>query len=611
MKFRSTALLLLVALGVAAYIWFVEVRRPSTKEARDQGQMVAQIDRDQIDSISIKNSETTIELRKHANNVWYLEAPVKDRADSMALNQLFTTAESLRHQAVIGTKSKGAPKSQLKEVGLSNSETRIKFTGSQKPVELLIGKDAAVEGKVYVRREDSNVVYVIGNDLKTQITKAPDEFRDRRLTELSPGQVHRLIIKTAAGEIEVEKKNEHWSLIRPLKARGADSIIGDLISQAATARIDKFVADTANLAAYGLQEPRGTISLFSEASKEPVVLQLGTNPGDAKETKQTYARLSTRDSVLLLPKAIEQFLATKPNDLRDKDLVRFESDIVDRITIEGTSKIVLARKGEDWVRKGDKEVAVNGTAAGKLLEVLKAQPVTDFVADVASDLPKYGLDQPQAKLTLSSFASENTSETTAGDKPIVTLLFGKIDGDIVYAKLDDEPFIVSVNRSILDQIPQHPIQWQPVTIFQLKPEEITTLEITKPGQPPLSLQRDKDKWKLAKGDGNLNQVHMQSLLNTLAGLRAVRWFGPVLPEHAFETPAVTVSFKTATSQDPITLKIGAPADPSVIPAMASGTEGAFEMSRPDRGAFDLPLVDKPPSPAPAATEPAPQAAPKP
>ena len=38
----------------------------------------------------------------------------------------------------------------------------------------------------------------------------------------------------------------------------------------------------------------------------------------------------------------------------------------------------------------------------------------NFVADVATELPKYGLDQPQLKVTLSSFASENTAETKAG-----------------------------------------------------------------------------------------------------------------------------------------------------------------------------------------------------
>jgi hypothetical protein len=70
------------------------------------------------------------------------------------------------------------------------------------------------------------------------------------------------------------------------------------------------------------------------------------------------------------------------------------------------------------------------------------------VADVATELPKYGLDQPQLRVTLSSYASENTPDTQAGEKPIATVLFGREEGENVYAKLEDEPFVVSVPKGV-------------------------------------------------------------------------------------------------------------------------------------------------------------------
>ncbi|MDB6152839.1 MAG: hypothetical protein JWL90_1292 [Chthoniobacteraceae bacterium] len=596
MKFRSTLILLILAVGLAAYIWLVESKRPTSREAQERNQLVARIDRDEVNAITIKNNENQIELRKKDNNVWYLESPVKDRADSMVLTQLFTTAELLRHDAVLGDGSKGKDKAQLKEFGLLNSETKIKFTGSGKPVELIIGKDSAVEGKIYAKLEESDTVYVIGSDLKTQIAKKADEFRDRKLTELSTAQVNKAVIKSAAGEIEFEKKDEQWSLLKPLKARGDALKIGDLISQATTARVEKFLPDSANLAAYGLQEPRGTISLFADGIKEPVVLNLGANPKDEKD--KTYAKLSTRDAVLILPKAIEQLLATKPNDLRDKKLTRVESDIVDRITIEpaGKEKIVLARSGENWVSKGAKEFPVNGSAAMNLLNGLRSQEVSEFVADVASDLAKYGLDQPQLKVTLSSFASENTAETKAGDKPIVSLLFGNTEGNKVYVKVDEEPFVVSLDRNLFESIGTDPIRWHSVKVYSFKPEEITSFEITRADQPPLSLERDKEKWKLSKGDGSVNQINAQSLVNTLSALRAVRWTGPAAPEDGLDKPSIVITFKTAASEGKLTL--GAPTPEEMTRASAEGFEGTFEVSRPDKEAFELALVDKRATPAP-------------
>lgn len=603
MKFRTTLILLVLAGALGAYLWFVEQHQQTTKEAQESSRQVVKVDRDKITGISIKNPEAKIELIKK-DNEWHLQEPLKDRADTMAISQLFTSLEMLKHDAIIRGDGKGPEKDQIKEFGLANSETKIRLSGSEPPVELLFGKDAAVEGKVYVRVEGSNTVYVISNDLKNQISKKPDEFRDKKLTDLTVAKVNRALIKSAGGEIEVQKKNDHWSLAKPLKARGDDAKIGDLISQAITARIDTFVADGANLSAHGLEPPRGTVSLYTDGNDQPVVLNIGTNPKEEKDKEKTYAKLSTRDAVVLLPKSIETVLETKPNDLRDKNLVRFENDIVDRINIEpaGKEKLVLARDKEKWVRKAEKDQPINSASATRLLDDLKGATVVNFVADVATDLPKYGLDNPQVKVTLSSYASENTAESKAGEKPIVAILFGKVEGNDVYVKLDDEPFIVSVARTVLDSIVTDPLQLQELTIYQHKPEEIAAFEVIREGQPTLSFERDKDKnWKLAKGDGTVNQVAAQSLVNTLASLRAVRWVGAATPEHGFDKPALTVNFKAAgNTTGKLTLAKTTPE--GMWNATAEGLTGTFLVNRPDAEAFQTSLLDKPP--AAAATPPA-------
>ena len=608
MKTKNTLILLLVAGAIFAFIVLFEKKQPTTAEARDRAGRVLQFDRDEVNSITIKNSEMKIELRKGENSQWRLEEPVKDRADSMAVNQLFTTAESLRHDAVIGNDGKGVEKDQIKDFGLASSEIKVRFSGPAKPIELLIGKDAAVDGKVYVRRDDENVVYVIPNELKNQLTKKADEFRDHKLTDLAATQVNRLLLKSAAGEIELQKKDEQWSLIKPLQARGDASKIGDLISQATNAKVETFIGDTANLATYELVEPRGTLSLFSEGRKDPEVLQIGGKPKEEKDKEKTYARLSSRDAVVVLPQAIEKLLETQPNDLRDRNLLRVEADIVDRITMEGGAyKVVLARSGENWVKKEEQDVPVPASQALRVISDLQSQQVADFAADAAGDLAKYGLDMPSLKVTLSSFASENTPDTTAGEKPIVTALFGKLEGDNVYAKLENEPFIVTVPKEILNSFPSDPLQWQELSIFKTKSEEVTALEVTKSGEPAISFIREKDQWKPSKGDGAVNQVNVQSLVNTVSSLSAVRWAGAASPSQGLDQPVVAVTFKKADGTAS-NLKVGAKTAEEMWHATAEGKTGTFLMSRPDVEAMQLPLMDKKTTaPAPAAALPAPAA----
>lgn len=610
MKLKNTLLLLVLAGAIYGFIHFYESKQPTTQEAAERAGRVVQFDRDKIRKITIRTNDNKIEFEKK-DGVWFMEKPLKDRADATALNQLFTTAESLKSEQAIATDKDSGGKDQLKEFGLGGPEMRVSFVGAEKPVDILFGKDAAVEGKLYVRLDDSKTAHVISNDLKNQITKKVDEFRDHKLTDVLGTQVNKVLFKTAAGEIEVEKKDQRWSLSKPFKARGNDQKIGDLIAQAANARVESFVADASNLASLGLQEPRGSVSLTTEGRKEPVVLQIGA-PLE-KDKEKIYVKLSTRDAVMVAPSSLEELLKTTPNDVRDRNLLRVESDIVDRVTIEspGKEKIVLARKGESWVRKVDgKDVPINVAAARRLLSELQGVQVADFVADIATELPKYGLDQPSVKLTLSSYASENTAETKAGEKPIVTVLFGKTEGDLVYAKLDEEPFVVSVLPALLDFAMADPLRWQELSIYQHKADDITSLEITREGQPTITLERDKDKkWALAKGDGKVNQTNTQSLVNTLASLRAVRWQGATTPEQGLSQPKITVAFKTATGAGK--LLIGSETPDHLSYAAAEGLTGTFGLSQPDVTAFQLPLIEgAAPVPAPVPVTPAPPAPPQ-
>ena len=321
-----------------------------------------------------------------------------------------------------------------------------------------------------------------------------------------------------------------------------------------------------------------------------------------KEDKEKlYAKLSSRASVVVIGSNAEGLLDTKPNDLRDRNLIRVDEDIVDRITISasGKDRIVLARKGESWVRSMNKEVPINASNVARMLTDLRSQQVTKFEADVATDLVKYGLEQPTVSVTLSSYASENTAETKQGEKPIVTIMFGKVDGEVVYAKLDEEPFVVSVPKGILDSIFTDPVQWQELSIYRSKPEEVSFLEVSKGDEPAVLLEREKDKWKLTKGDGLVNQANVQSLANTLSNLRAVRWIGATVPEHGFAKPTVSIGFKAANDLTG-KLVLGAMTPNETWYATAEGLPGTFEVSRPDEQALVLPLLDKAAAAAPAA-----------
>ena len=622
MNWRTTLILAVVVLAVFAYLRFFEMKQPSTGEARRQAQNVVNFDRSKVDGIIIQNGDEKIEIRRR-DNKWRLEIPIKDQADGALVENLLSDLETWQKEGTIPAKDIDADKSKLNEYGLNRPKLKLKLIGSDRPPEILFGKDAALEGRMYVRFENSKETFLAKQSVKKDIDKKAEEFRDKKLTDVTTAQVRRIALKTPAGEMELEKKGDHWDIVKPLRARADDEKVGDLIAQVTTARIQQFVADDhGDLRPYGLAEPRGSITLFSQEGRKDQkveiadsikvfgqddkgqMLQIGSVP--EKEKDQVYVRFAPRGAVYTLPKKIEEALTTKPADLRDYHLVRIDTNVLDRITIDvpGKGKTVLARKDGNWTITSRNNAPADSRAVRRLIDILQNQRVTTFVEDVASNLPKYGLDKPRLQITFSSFASENTAETKAGEEPFATLSFGKEDGDNVYARLTDEPFVVTARRGLLGQISADPLQWQELSIFKFKPDQIHRLSITTDKE--LSLERgDNNQWHWLKGTGQIDEKNVQLLLNTLSSLHAARWRGATKPQDGLEKPQLTLAF-TTSPDDKTThrLIIGAPANDGTWSAHVDGSEGTFAISDSDLNSLRLPVVAQPsptPSPAPNVT----------
>ncbi|MBA2586464.1 MAG: DUF4340 domain-containing protein [Chthoniobacterales bacterium] len=602
MKTKTTLVLLALVLAVGTYIKFYESKRPNTSEGKRQAQNVVNFDRTKIDGLTIQNGDDRIDLRR-VDGKWRIEAPFKDRADGAIVEALLADLDEWQRVDTIPAKEIEANKDQLTEFGLSKAKLRLKFLGKEAPPEILFGKDAALEGKMYVRLENSKEAIIAGQSVRNDVAKNAEEFRDKKLTDIATGQITRAVLKVPAGEMELLKEGDAWNIVKPLRARGDGQKISDFLAQVTTARIQQFVAeDRGDLHPYGLAEPRGSITLFSSDDKQGQTLQIGGVP--EKQKDDVYVRFLPRSSVYTLPKKIEQLLNTKPVDLRDRHLARIDANNLDRITIEapGRTKTILARKNDAWTIVNRKNQPANATEANRLLETLKNEQVTNFVDDVASDLTKYGLDKPQLQIAFSSFASENTAETPAGDRPFATIAFGKTDGDVVYARLGDEPFVVAARRALLDGVFADPLQWQELAVFKLKPEQVHRLSVVTDQERTLA-RGANNTWMWLKGNEPINQVNVQSLLNTLTSLRAVRWIGGTTPAQGFEKPQIAITFTTSPDDKALhKLLVGGPAGDGMWFARTDEREGVFVISNPDFNALRLPLVAAPAAaPAPGAS----------
>ena len=116
------------------------------------------------------------------------------------------------------------------------------------------------------------------------------------------------------------------------------------------------------------------------------------------------------------------------------------------------------------------------------------------------------------------------------------------------------------------------------------------------------MERDENKqWRWLKGSGQINQTNVQSLLNALSNLRAVRWAGPTVAQQGFDTPQLAITFTTSLDDKAShKLLVGSAAGNGTWFARTEEREGTFIIRDSDLKALKLPLTAvSSPSPSPS------------
>src|SRR5438046_8657932 len=129
------------------------------------------------------------------------------------------------------------------------------------------------------------------------------------------------------------------------------------------------------------------------------MLQIGSVP--EKEKDQVYVRFAPRRAVYTLPRKIEEVLNIKPADLRDYHLVRIDTNVLDRITIDvpGKGKTELARKDGHWTIASRNNTPADTGAIRRLIDKSQDDPQTRISDVIASTHAKYCENDPATKIT--------------------------------------------------------------------------------------------------------------------------------------------------------------------------------------------------------------------
>ena len=432
---RSTAMLLVVALGLGAYIYFVESDRPpgGTPEPRD---MAFDFESDDITRLAVTAESGDRTVLEKSDDRWQLVEPFAGAVDVTEVVALSSSLAALEMQRVVAEPEDAA---DLTAFGLGEPRIEVGATTTTgTDARLLIGEQTPTGGDLYATVAGSNRVFLISGYLDGTFNKTTFDFRDKTILDFTRDQVDSLEITGTDLAIRLRQVDNRWSLVHPIEAHADLGVTNGLVGRLSTGQMAAIEAESTDaLESFGLDTPRLTVTVGLGSSAATLLI------GDATPAGTVYARDAVRNLVFTVSESLLTELEQGVDEYRRKNLFAFRPFNATVLEIDRDDerwkfeKVEATAEGDAdrWRRTAPDEGDVEPNVMDDLLAKLSNLRAESFVASRDGT----GLDAPGWTM-LVTFDEDGAQER---------VVVGRVD-DEVFAVNGDEPGAARLNTRAWD-----------------------------------------------------------------------------------------------------------------------------------------------------------------
>ena len=355
---RSLIVLLVIAAGFGAYLYFVEMKRDPLDSGEKRDKVFA-VEADKIDEITVKaESGDRTTLKKNGSD-WQIVAPADKAAaaDATEASGISTNLSTLEQQRVIG---ENAP--NLADFALDKPRIEVSFKSGGQEQTLQIGSKTPTGNDLYAKLAGQPKVFLIASYLESTFNRSTFDLRDKTAIKVDTQQVDSLEVTTDAGTKRFARVNGAWQLTSPAEPRSDAVAVDNVVSRVLNAQM-KSLAPAKDLKEYGLEPAAATARIGTGSSQATLLI------GKAAEEGSVYAKDAARGDVFTVEAGILDDLKKAPADFRQKDLFDARSF--------NTTKIEIVRGGQTQTFEKVKEKGKDGVETEKWRQVTPAAKDAD------------------------------------------------------------------------------------------------------------------------------------------------------------------------------------------------------------------------------------------
>jgi hypothetical protein len=229
-----------------------------------------------------------------------------------------------------------------------------------------------------------------------------------------------------------------------------------------------------------------------------------------------YLKSSDKPAILLASSAFPPGMQKKLDDLRDRELMTFKVDDVQKLVIEHEPgpTIEIDKSGDQWNIVQPGKYPADPTEVHQILSSLANSRIADFISDAPASATQYGLGPPNLTVTVFTGKENARQSLLFGSKQLEQgkdgIFVRRGESTPVYTV---HPFVISdVNKSLMDL--------RDKTVLAVTPAEVQRITIAA-GAKKFSVERTSaDKWQLADGaSGDAEVAKVERLLSSIQFLK--------------------------------------------------------------------------------------------
>jgi hypothetical protein len=316
-RFGSTVILLVVAVGLGAYLYFVDAKKPVGDQ--NAKQKIFSYDASKINQVQIKSASGDVTSLKRGSGGWTIVKPLDAPADQSSASDVAASLANLDEDRVVDENA-----TDLKSYGLAEPRIEVSFNveGDKDTHRIQIGDKSPTNVGLYAKLPNSNKVFLVASSLDTSLNRSTFDLRDKTALKFDQDKVDSVELTSKNQTIRLAKAGNEWKLVKPIEApadlTGVEGLIGQIHSAQMTALKDS-PNDLKDMKKFGLDKPEVSATLGSGNSR--VTLQLGSKA----DTATLWARDPARPMVFSIGSGIADELRKTPFDFRKKELFEFRS----------------------------------------------------------------------------------------------------------------------------------------------------------------------------------------------------------------------------------------------------------------------------------------------